>query len=47
MKETGPDALPPFERCSFEERSLDRLTPDPEPPKGGLKEMAATGDIPS
>lgn len=23
------------------------MTPDPEPPKGGLKEMAATGDIPS
>src|ERR671927_1824841 len=33
MNETGPDAYPPFESCSFDERSFDRLTPDPEPPR--------------
>src|SRR5215469_10916736 len=33
MKETGPDACPPFESCSFDERSLERLTPEPEPPR--------------
>src|ERR1700747_3432804 len=33
MKDTGPDAYPPFDSCSFEERSFDRLTPEPEPPR--------------
>src|SRR4051812_18642701 len=33
MKETGPEARPPFESCSFEERIRDRLIPDPEPPR--------------
>src|SRR3954451_10681298 len=33
MNDTGPDAYPPLESCSFEERSLDRLTPEPEPPR--------------
>src|SRR5438067_5714429 len=33
MKLTGPEAYPPFESCSFEERRLDRLTPEPEPPR--------------
>src|SRR2546429_9934984 len=33
MKETGPDAYPPFESCSFDDRSFDRLTPEPEPPR--------------
>src|SRR6185312_16755450 len=33
MKDTGPEAWPPFESCSFEERSRERLTPDPEPPR--------------
>src|SRR5207342_2152797 len=32
MKETGPEAWPPFESCSEEERIFDRLTPAPEPP---------------
>ena len=32
MKETGPDAVPPPASCSFAERILDRLTPEPEPP---------------
>src|SRR5205085_63451 len=33
MKETGPDAWPPFDSCSCEERRRERLTPEPEPPR--------------
>src|SRR4051794_1226121 len=33
MNDTGPDAYPPFDSCSFDERSFDRLTPEPEPPR--------------
>src|SRR5947209_19958759 len=33
MKLTGPLAYPPLESCSFDERSLERLTPEPEPPR--------------
>src|SRR3954447_8306317 len=33
MNETGPEACPPLESCSFEERILERLIPDPEPPR--------------
>src|SRR3954452_488878 len=33
MKLTGPEASPPLERCSWEERMLERLMPDPEPPR--------------
>src|SRR6188472_1194822 len=32
MKLTGPLAVPPPPSCSFEERSFDRLMPEPEPP---------------
>src|SRR5947209_12616311 len=32
MKETGPDAVPPPARRSFEDRSRERFTPEPEPP---------------
>ena len=32
MKLTGPEAVPPPFRCSFEERMRDRLMPEPEPP---------------
>src|SRR5437773_6134554 len=32
MKLTGPDAVPPPARDSFDDRSLDRLIPEPEPP---------------
>src|SRR6266508_1347040 len=32
MKETGPLAVPPPARCSLEERSGDRLIPEPDPP---------------
>src|SRR5262245_24523471 len=31
MKETGPDAIPPPESCSLEERMGERLLPVPEP----------------
>src|SRR3954463_5078358 len=33
MNDTGPEARPPFESCSLDERILDRLMPDPEPPR--------------
>ena len=33
MKLTGPDASPPLERCSTEPRMLERLMPEPEPPR--------------
>src|SRR6187431_1103413 len=32
MKETGPDAVPPEERSSLEERMRERFRPAPEPP---------------
>src|SRR4030095_11062409 len=32
MKETGPEAYPPFESCSCDERSRERLMRAPEPP---------------
>src|SRR5499426_1393920 len=32
MKETGPDAVPPPPSRSFDERSRERFTPDPDPP---------------
>ena len=32
MKDTGPEAVPPELRSSFEERMRDRLSPAPEPP---------------
>src|ERR671926_1919339 len=33
MNETGPDAVPPLLSGSIEPRMLDRLMPDPEPPR--------------
>src|SRR5215470_3141801 len=32
MNDTGPDAVPPPVSRSFDERSRDRFTPEPEPP---------------
>src|SRR5213592_2528063 len=32
MKLTGPLAVPPPARCSLDDRILDRLIPEPEPP---------------
>src|SRR4029079_18705524 len=33
MKETGPDAVPPLVSGSIDPRILERLMPDPEPPR--------------
>src|SRR4051794_1099789 len=33
MNETGPEAKPPFDSCSLEERTRERLIPEPEPPR--------------
>src|SRR3954451_13961949 len=33
MNDTGPEAWPPLESCSFEERIRERLMPEPEPPR--------------
>src|SRR3712207_1090875 len=33
MKETGPEAVPPFESGSIEPRIFERLMPEPEPPR--------------
>src|SRR6187401_676082 len=33
MKETGPDAVPPLVSGSIDPRILDRLMPEPEPPR--------------
>src|ERR687886_2803672 len=33
MKLTGPLAWPPLDSCSCEERSFERFTPEPEPPR--------------
>src|SRR3984885_12143369 len=33
MKDTGPEACPPLAKGSIEPRMLDRLMPDPEPPR--------------
>src|SRR5919199_1813143 len=32
MNDTGPDASPPLPSGSLEDRMVDRLTPDPDPP---------------
>src|SRR6202162_5080930 len=33
MNDTGPDAVPPFDNGSIETRILDKLIPEPEPPR--------------
>src|SRR5215208_8544693 len=33
MNETGPDAVPPLDSGSIDPRMLERLTPEPEPPR--------------
>src|SRR5829696_2367323 len=32
MNDTGPEASPPLPSCSLDERMVDRLMPDPDPP---------------
>src|SRR5256714_1783340 len=47
MNETGPDARPPFESGSFEPRILDRLMPEPEPPRKILPSLVFQSRIES
>src|SRR2546426_12524893 len=45
MKETGPDAMPPPESCSFEERIGERLLPVPEPHLKSMPSVFASSRI--
>ncbi len=47
MKETGPDAVPPLERRSFEERSAEKLVPEPEPHLKSMPSVFANSRIES
>src|SRR5579859_3595111 len=47
MKETGPEAVPPPERCSLEERSTERLVPVPEPNLKSMPSVLARSRIDS
>src|SRR5467141_2429901 len=42
MKDTGPLALPPVERCSLEERRADRLDPVPDPYLNSIPSVMAS-----
>src|SRR5260370_38477907 len=42
MKETGPLALPPVERCSLEERRAERLDPVPDPYLNSIPSVMAS-----
>src|SRR3954470_6472638 len=39
MNETGPDAVPPLDRGSFEPRMFERLIPEPDPPRKMLPSL--------
>src|SRR6201997_5044581 len=39
MNDTGPEAVPPLDRGSIEPRMLERLIPDPEPPRKMLPSL--------
>src|SRR5438094_9199256 len=45
MKETGPDAIPPPESCSLEERVGERLLPVPEPHLKSIPSVLASSRI--
>src|SRR5215469_8266511 len=47
MNETGPDAVPPPARCSFEERRTDRLVPVPDPNLKSMPSVLASSRIDS
>ena len=47
MKLTGPEAVPPFDRCSIEPRMLERLIPEPEPPRKILPSLVFQSRIDS
>src|SRR6266566_3208223 len=42
MKDTGPLAFPPVERCSFEERSADKFDPVPDPYLNSIPSVMAS-----
>src|SRR5256885_11806453 len=42
MNDTGPLAFPPVERCSFEERSAERLDPVPDPYLNSIPSVIAS-----
>src|SRR5207237_10445295 len=45
MKETGPDAMPPPESCSLEERIEERLLPVPEPHLKSMPSVLASSSM--
>src|SRR5919197_3123050 len=47
MKETGPEAVPPPESCSREERSTERFVPVPEPNLKSIPSVLARSRIDS
>src|SRR4051795_3309554 len=47
MKETGPEAVPPLLSGSIEPRMLERLMPDPEPPRKMLPSLVFQARIES
>src|SRR5947207_14856199 len=47
MKETGPDAIPPPESCSLEERMGERLLPVPDPHLKSIPSVLASSGIES
>jgi len=47
MKETGPDAVPPPESCSLDERSTDRLVPVPLPNLNSMPSVLTSSRIDS
>src|SRR5215207_6368922 len=47
MKDTGPDAVPPLDSGSIEPRMLERLIPEPEPPRKILPSLVFQSRIDS
>src|SRR6476646_8420376 len=47
MKDTGPDAVPPLDSGSIDPRMVDRLMPDPEPPRKILPSLVFQSRIES
>src|SRR5258708_19841116 len=47
MKETGPEAVPPPDSCSLEERSTERLVPVPLPNLNSMPSVLTSSRIDS
>src|SRR5215467_4590943 len=45
MKDTGPDAVPPPERVSFDDRIAERLLPVPDPHLNSMPSVLASSRI--